>query len=353
MLTKLSLQNFRSYKSQYFTFAPITIFVGKNTIGKTNILEAIHMLATGKSFRAEKDVDTINLESDFAKIDAILEDNSNRVKISMQLLNNSATFHKRYFLNDVGKRQNNIAQVFYSVIFSPQDLEIISESPTMRRRYIDGVLSLAHSEYSHAVTTYSKALRQRNRLLGLIKDGKRVYSQDEFLYWNSLLMDNATIIFQYRKRYLEYLNTAEKTAYELHITYDTSLVTQERLDKYKEAELASGVTLIGPQREDFLIQFADKKRLVREFGSRGEQRLSVLQLKLLEIEYLFQETGQKPILLLDDIFSELDSANIDLISRMLPHQQSVITTTHLEHIPSEILNQAKIMRLPKDLENAD
>lgn len=348
-LHSLTLTHFRSYGRQRIELAPLTIIVGENTIGKTNILEAVHILSSGKSFRAEKDVDTIQFNKNFARIDAILQDENDSVKITVQLLNNSRVFHKRYLLNDVGKRLSDFASYFCSIIFSPQDLEIISESPTMRRGYLDSVLSATSPGYRNALLQYSKALRQRNRLLKLIQDGKRRYSADEFTYWNSLLLEHGNTISSDRKQYVEYMNRVPKDAYALEVTYDASLMTMERLEKYKEAELASGVTLIGPQRDDMLLYFPGTTRLIREFASRGEQRLAVLQLKLLEIAYVKEHSDKEPILLLDDIFSELDSHNISLISHLLPGRQTIITTTHIEYIPEEILKQALVLRLPEDL----
>ncbi len=350
-LSTLTLTNFRSYARQKIVLAPLTIIVGENTIGKTNILEAIHLLSTGKSFRAEKDVDTISFDQNFARIDALLQDDNEVVKITVQLLNNSRVFHKRYLLNDVGKRLSDFESYFCSIIFSPQDLEIISESPTMRRKYLDSVLSATHSPYRNALTTYTKALRQRNKLLRLIREGKRKYVADEFSYWNTLLLEHAQTISNHRKEFINYINTAPKNAYSLEGVYDASLITPERLSKYREAEIASGVTLIGPQRDDILLYFPGTTRLIREFASRGEQRLAVLQLKLLEVAYVQAHTEREPVLLLDDIFSELDSHNIALISRLLPGRQAIITTTHLEYIPEDILNQSQILRLPEDLKS--
>jgi len=351
-LATITLTHFRTYTRQTLSFSPLTIIVGENTVGKTNILEAIHMLSTGKSFRADKDVDTIQFGSDFSRIDAALQDDNSTVKMSVQLINNSTIFHKRYLINGVGKRLVDFASFFCSIIFSPQDLEIISESPQMRRRYGDGLLFATSPEYRVAHTTYMKALRQRNKLLGLIKAGKRHYKADEFVYWNNLLLEHAKTIHTHRQQYIEYVNAAKQEIYPIELSYDASLITPERLEKYKDAELASGVTLIGPQRDDIVIQFPNTDRLIREFASRGEQRLAVLQLKLFELEYVRKHTNTQPILLLDDVFSELDSSNIAHIVQTLPKQQTIITTTHIQDIPKKILSEALVLNLPQDLKNS-
>lgn len=346
MLKSLKLVNFRTYTNISFTFSSTTIIVGPNTIGKTNILEAIHMLSTGRSFRAEKDVDTIQFDTEFARIEAEVKRDSETDQLVLQMVKQPTTLQKRFLLNTVPRRQSEFASKLSSVLFAPHDLALISESPSLRRRYIDAILVQADSTYRRASLAYEKALRQRNKLLSMVKDGKRIYSDKEFEYWNTLLLENSTIITQQRAEYIEYVNVSDKTLFPLHLTYDHSIFSLERVEKYKDAEQAAGITLIGPQRDDISIEFPNHKP-VKEFASRGEQRLAVMQLKLLEIAYLNKALGENPILLIDDIYSELDQENISLVTRLLPEQQALITTTHLEFIPEEILNPAKIIDLTK------
>lgn len=344
----LELNNFRSYKKTKFDFFDITIIVGKNTIGKTNILEALHMLTTGKSFRAEKDIDTVALFSDFARIDAQITDEQETTQLSLLLVKKPASFSKRFLINGVGRRQSEFKTFLPTVLFAPNDLEIISDSPSYRRRYFDSILFQANASYKRANTIYEKAIKQRNRLLHSVKAGERNFNSKEFEYWNNLLLENGKTITQKRSDYVEYLNSAKKNVFDFHIQYDKSEFSQERIEKYQQAELAAGVTLIGPQRDDFLLFYKNGLKIA-EYASRGEQRLTILQLKLLEIEFLKTALGKNPVLLLDDIYSELDADNIALVTNLLPHQQTIITTTHLNFIPKNILKSANLL----NLENRD
>lgn len=343
-LHSLQVINFRTYTKKSFTFSPITIIVGPNTIGKTNILEAIQMLSTGKSFRAEKDIDTIMLGKEFAKIEAVIQDDSSKDILSLLLTKNERGFQKKYLINNVGRRHQDFTTKIVTVLFSPSDLEIITDSPSHRRSYLDSILLQADTEYRASHIMYEKSLRQRNRLLSHVAEGKRMYSAQEFEYWNDLLLTHGTVITKKRRNYIDFVNAATKTIFPVALFYDHSEVTSQRLEKYHEAEKAAGVTLIGPQRDDISIQFTDE-RSIREFASRGEQRLSILQLKLLEIEYLKKTTQKNPMLLLDDIYSELDSNNIAHVTKLLPDQQTIITTTHLDFIPEEVLQKASIIHL--------
>lgn len=345
MLHSLKLVNFRTYTNKTFKFFPITLIIGANTVGKTNILEAINMLVTGTSFRAEKDSDLIYFGRDFARVEAVLQSENETILISLLMQKMERSLQKRFLVNGIPRRKLDIASKITTVLFAPHDLEIISESPSIRRRYFDNILSQADPFYHQALNTYEKALRQRNRLLSLVQEGKRPYSNKEFEYWNSQLLEQGAYLTQKRQEYLEYVNSAPHTTFQLQLTYDHSIFSLERAEKYRDAEVSSGMTLIGPQRDDFLIQFPTE-RLIKEFASRGEQRLAILQLKLLEIEYLKKSTHAQPILLLDDIFSELDAQNIEKIVPLLPESQAIITTTHKELVPKEFLPHVSIINLP-------
>ena len=344
IISTLKLTNFRSYKKSSFSFSDMTIIVGPNTIGKTNILEAIHFLSVGKSFRAEKDVDTISLLSDFSRIDAQIVEEDEKIELSLLLVKRPTGFSKRFLINGVGKRQAEFKTYLPTVLFAPSDLEVISGSPSLRRRYINSILFQASSEYRRAFSIFEKALKQRNRLLHAIKTGTKSYSPKEFEYWEDLLTTNARTITDTRMAYIEYLNSASKKVFQFQAQYDKSEFTKARAEKYHDAEVATGMTLIGPQRDDFLF-FYKENLPISEYGSRGEQRLTILQLKLLEIEYLKTTLEKNPILLLDDIYSELDAQNIALVTNLLPHQQTIITTTHLEQIPKKIIRTALIISL--------
>ena len=345
-LKSLSLTNFRNHKKSEFQFGKTTIIIGKNTAGKTNILEAVNYLSLAKSFKADQEIDVIHLQESFAKIEGKVEDTDDHVKLSILFNNQKRISPKKYLVNNVARRAADFASHFIAVLFTPEDIDIVSGSPGTRRRYIDSILYKSHKAYRVVSHIYEKALKHRNRMLHDMREGKKRYPQNEFDYWDNLLIEHGSTITQMREHFVAFVNENPKKIFQFDIKYDKSLVNEERFEKYYEAERASGVTLIGPQRDDFFFYYPSASsgqafsgeivregRAIKEYGSRGEQRLTLLQLKLFEIEYLKQNTEKNPTLLLDDIFSELDDKNIEKVFKLIPWQQTIITTTHEEFVP--------------------
>ncbi len=341
-LKSLILKNFRNHKSGNFSFDNTTIIVGKNTAGKTNILEAIYILTHGGSFRAEHDRDTINESSDFARIEAAIENNNEKTKLTVIFAEHGNYLSKKFLVNGVARRHLDFASNFSSVLFTPEDIEIITDSPSLRRHYVNTILSQSNKKYRHSHALYEKALRQRNRMLSDMKDAKKEYKRADFEYWENLLIEHGTIITNQREGFVEFVNKSDKNLFDFTLFYDKSVMSLERLFKYHFQEQAAGVTLVGPQRDDFFFFFPKTEKKISEFGSRGQERLTILQMKLLEIDYIKQKTGISPVLLLDDIFSELDSENIDKIYGFIKDQQTIITTTHREFVPKKILNKEEV-----------
>lgn len=341
-LISLKLKHFRNHKNATFTFPLTTVIIGKNTVGKTSILEAIQFLSLGKSFKADRDFDAISEGYDFANIEAVVLESDGKTNLKIILARTEERFTKKYLVNNVARRQSDFTSHFLSVLFTPEDLEIITDSPSMRRNYINNVLSQTDKKYRIAISIYEKALRQRNRMLWLLREGKKYFGPAEFEYWDNILINNGEVITEARKEFVKYINSSEKDVFPFDLFYDKSTITRERLDKYHDAERATATTLVGPNRDDFFFYFPKTTKLIAEFGSRGEQRLTIFQMKLLEIAYMRQATNETPVLLLDDIFSELDNSNIHRILDLLPHQQTIITTTHKEFVPEKILKKEEV-----------
>lgn len=332
-IENLSLQSFRNHKKRIFKFSQVTIFVGKNTTGKTSILESITFLSHGKSFRAEKDFDAIGEGYEFAKIEGDVWDNDDKTKLGVIISLTAQRASKKYLVNNVSRRQNDLISNFLTVLFTPEDLDIINDSPSVRRNYINSVLVQADKNYRLSLNIYERALKRRNRMLYLTREGKKHFTENEFEYWDNLIIEHGETITSSRQEFIDFVNNAKKDIFNVRINYDKSTVTRERLNKYKEAELASAKTLVGPQRDDLIFERGE--RSVKEFASRGEQRLTILQIKLIETLFLIEKTRKTPVLLLDDIFSELDEGNIIKVLDLLPHHQVIITTTHEEFIPKK------------------
>ncbi len=255
------------------------------------------------------------------------------------------TQFKRFFVNGVARRRVDFVGNLTSVLFSPSDLEIIAGSPSMRREFLDNVLEQTDRDYRLAFAGFTKAIRQRNALLELAKQAGR-RPEREFAYWDSLVIRNGNVITQKREEFVKYLNESKKDILDFKIEYDKSVISIERLLEYRDAETASGVTLVGPHRDELLILLENGE--VKSFGSRGQQRLAVLQLKILELLYIEAKLGERPLLLLDDIFSELDSAHIKLVMSIIGLQQTILTTTHKEFLGKLKAKNVEVIELKKD-----
>jgi len=352
VLKSISLQNFRNYSQDEFKFnGDTTVIVGPNTSGKTNLIEAIFLLATGKSFRTDKDIQMINFKQDLARVKGRINETSLEVMITNGQLGGQTSQFKKFLVNGVPKRRIDFVENFPAVLFSPEDLEIIVDSPSLRRKFLDNVLEQVDREYRLALVSYAKGLRQRNALLENTRE-TGVRNEKQFEYWDNLIIEFGEKITKKREEFIEFVNNEAKDIFDFAAFYDKSVISKPRLLQYKDAETASGVTLVGPHRDDFSVSMFNNTRKtthdIKFYGSRGQQRLTILQLKILELLFIEKRLGQRPVLLLDDIFSELDKGHIELILEMIGLQQTIITTTHKEFIPSKVLNKMQVIRFTKE-----
>lgn len=340
-LQSLSLQNFRSFSKKEFAFkSKITLLVGPNAIGKTNVLEAIYLLATGKSFRAGREEEMIRNEEELARINATIAGGKLEIILTKGMVNGKGTAKKIYKVNGVGKRWKDFVGNLPCVLFRPEDIDLILGSPSVRRDYLNFILEQVDWQYRACHLVYQKGLRQRNKLLERIREHQAQLTQ--LAFWNQLLIKNGTILTQKREALIAFFN---EFLTDLEIFYDHSIISLERLEKYQQAELALGVTLVGPHRDDITIlkiknvpqsgiPLRGKKLKIKKnlaiYGSRGEQRMAILNLKRAEQEFIRQKTGKKPLMLLDDIFSELDDKNSHLVVKLIENSQTVITDTQVQ-----------------------
>ncbi|CAN5124384.1 DNA replication/repair protein RecF [soil metagenome] len=353
ILRSLALQHFRSYENTTFHFSPnTTVIVGPNTAGKSNLIEAIYLLSTGKSFKAERDTQMISVGESLGRAKALISKDEEKDTLEVTVSEtpgslSSRGYSKRFVVNGVPKRRIDFAGILPSLLFVPSDLDIIVTSPSQRRNFLDTVLEMTDRQYRQATTSYEKALRHRNALLDVVQE-TGIRNDEQFAYWDHLLIENGNYITDKREEIITYMNAGEKTLLPFTVTYDKSVISKERLEQYKGPEIGAGVTLVGPHRDDFFIEIKDERgngQNVKYFGSRGQQRLVVLQLKLLQLAYIEQTLGERPLLLLDDIFSELDEKHIAAVLSLVTKQQTILTTTHKEFIGSDIGEEAKIIEL--------
>lgn len=330
----LKLKNFRNHETTDIDFdGRSALITGPNGAGKTNILEAIHLLSTTKSLRAKYDRELINHAADFARIEAQVQLNGSSVLLEMAIAkspNFENASKKVVKIDRVNKSLTSFAGTLNSVLFAPTDIEILTGPPSLRREYIDSVFFQIDKEYKRSSMQYLKAVRQRNKLFELISEEGR--GAEQLPYWNGQVIGLGTYIQKQRTELLEYFqNRIAVYAGKLgdpddiyKINYLMNEISEQRIEKYADKELFTRKTLVGPHRDDFEINFNGFD--IASYGSRGQQRTTVLALKLCEIDYLSEQSGKRPILLLDDIFSELDPLHREAVEGIMELQQTLITT---------------------------
>jgi len=324
-IRRIELQNFRSYEKRTFEFAPKTLIVGGNGAGKSNIIEAVYLLAVGKSFRADREEEMVKYGESFFRVIGEIGEIG---EIGVEMIGN----RKRFLVNGVPRRQIDFVGNLRAVLFCPQDMELVTGSPGNRRRYLDFVISQVDREYRRCLISYEKGLRQRNKLLEMIREGLAQRSQ--LYFWDKLLIKNGEYLTEKRGEYLDMTNRTDKT---YGTYYDKSVISETRLKQYEIEEVATATTLVGPHRDDFQVLFGDKD--VSKYGSRGQQRMGVLWLKQKEIEYLSFDSAQdlpRPLLLLDDIFSELDHGHREEVMNLVKNYpgQVIMTTVDRHLLPT-------------------
>lgn len=342
-VNSLSLKDYRSFAEAGFDFDPQqTTFVGKNGSGKTNILEAISLLSTGRGFHSHSLSECVRLGQEVAHIDvyATIEDEPNKLTAAIVTRgSNLSRSSVRYSRNGVARRRGDVMGLLKSVVFRPEDLEIVTGSPSLKRDYLDDVLVQVSRGYAAALKEYERALKHRNKLILMLREGQ--VSRGDFFFWDQLLVKHGDLMTRERARLVHFINTYVAFPVKGEVVYDNSVMSEERLHQYAQAEVAAGKTLVGPHRDNLIVKMqldsSDQYGEVANFGSRGQQRLAVLWLKLAQLQFLETETKITPILLLDDIFSELDEANREIVFSLFPGHQVIMTSAEeVEALPAEV-----------------
>jgi len=338
MVKKIKLSNFRNFKIKEFNFSPeISLILGPNASGKTNILESLYLLSTGKSFKARVEEEVVNYGKDICRLEGKTVDNGlepidleiiiTRGQIDIGAARPEKAPRKKLLVNGIPRRMIDFAGNFKSVLFGPWDMDLVTESPSIRRKFLDSVLSQVDREYRRSVLSYEKGLRQRNRVLWDIREGN--IGRDRLLFWDQLLIRNGDYLTKKRNEFIVFANsrhTLPDNNYSL--TYNRSIISEGRLEHYKNEEVAAATTLVGPHRDDFT--FSKEERGLSSFGSRGEQRMGVLWLKMAELSFIEEKSMERPTLLLDDIFSELDDEHRKIVMDIADRQQTIITSVNEE-----------------------
>ncbi len=348
ILDKIELTDFRNYLSQSFEFSTgVNVVWGRNASGKTNLLEAIYLLSTGNSFRAKLIDEMVRFDQELGrvsgKISEAKETRDLEVMVTRGVVGGQKTLKRKYLVDGASKRKQDYIGLLPVVIFRPEDMDMLTGGPDIRRTFMDEVLSQIFEAYARSLSIYTQALRRRNKLLDAVREG--LVSRYSLAFWDSLLIKHGLVLIEEREELVKYINSLWERSElfnQLKMVYDKSLISETRLAQYKDEELAAGYTLVGPHKDDFRVTSGEERDLAI-YGSRGEQRMTVLALKLGEIYFVEERGGEKPLLLLDDIFSELDQVHRREVLRVMTGRQVVVTTAMKEDL--ELFAEAKVIEL--------
>ncbi|KXG08640.1 DNA replication and repair protein RecF [Anoxybacillus sp. P3H1B] len=361
-LTHLSLKNYRNYISQELSFTnKVNVILGENAQGKTNLMEAIYVLAMAKSHRTSNDKELIRWDEEYAKIEgkAVKKNGPSTLQLVI-----SKKGKKAKISHIEQKKLSQYIGHINVVLFAPEDLHLVKGGPQVRRRFIDMEMGQISPVYMHDLSRYQKILQQRNHYLKLLQT-KQHHDEAVLDVLTEQLIEIAAKITLKRYEFSQLLQKwAEPIHHEisrglekLQIQYHPSVQVSEELElsriieaytekfvKIKEKEIQRGTTLAGPHRDD--LSFDVNGRDVQTFGSQGQQRTTALSIKLAEIELIFSETGDYPILLLDDVLSELDDfRQTHLLNTIRQKVQTFVTTTSIDGIKHDVIKEAAIYQV--------
>ena len=361
-IERLQLTHYRNYESLTLDFSPkINVFIGENAQGKTNVMESIYVLAMAKSHRTSNDKELIRWDADYGKIEGVVQKRYGSLPIELTVSKKG----KKGKINHLEqtKLSNYIGQMNV-VMFAPEDLNVVKGSPQIRRRFIDMEIGQISPVYLHDLLTFQKILKQRNHLLKN-NQGRSSLNDVMFDVYTEQYIQAAVQIIRKRFQFMELL---QEWAEPIHAGISRGLETlvikyrpvtgmdaswtaeemarylEKKLAEVKQRELERGVTLIGPHRDD--LQFLVNGYDVQTYGSQGQQRTTALSLKLAEIELIKQETKEAPILLLDDVLSELDDyRQSHLLNTIQGEVQTFVTTTSVDGIHHETMEHARMFHV--------
>jgi DNA replication and repair protein RecF len=376
----LSLTNFRNYVQLELELpTSVVLLHGSNAQGKTNLLEAIYYLATSRSPQTASDRELINWTIDekdmmpYARLETQIRlgDRSRQIEIVLQkeplkggVHGEQTRLRKQIRVDRVKRRALDLVGQINVVLFMPQDMALVDGSPSGRRRYLDVALCQVDPEYCRALSRYNRVLAERNALLRQWYE--RRTDPDELTYWNEQLVGHGAIVMLRRR---DALTELDQSAAELHhllsggverlrLEYESTFAVkpeddaasladayQSELAHQRQREVERGMTLIGPHRDD--VRFLVNDRIdLGKFGSRGQQRTAVVALKLAEVEWMRQRTGEWPILLLDEVLAELDTRRRDfLLAQVNGVEQTLITTTDPAAFDAALLADMTLLRV--------
>ena len=371
-VNKIRLINFRNFREASFNFdTSLNIFIGNNAQGKTNVIESIYTLLRGSSYRAKEDSNLINWSEKESYILGEVSKDKENFQINILLQNNdplNPLLKKTKKIIKVNKKYQQkswLTERFIPVMFTPEDLQIVKSSPSVRRKFLDEVIINLNPIYEHYLKDYNRVLFQRNILLKMEKNKSNLEKQ--LTVWDQKIVESGSFIIWYRMKTLQIINQKVKIIHQLmtknedvlKLKYNSNVLTEfiedreeirkifaEKINQAKKEDLRLNVTTIGPHRDDYYIMSGQMDLGI--YGSQGQQRTAVLALKMAELELLKEKDHEYPPLLLDDVLSELDSERRLFLIQLIKERalQTFITSIDLEDLTQyNITTSSKIFRI--------
>ena len=364
-LTNLTLTNFRSYRQLDLTLEPgLTVISGENGQGKSNLLEAVYLLAIGKSYRAVMERDLVSWQAaeagGYAIVAAALEGRNGPFELRVGLDCRGGTgIVKQVRVNGAPKRASDLVGVMGAVLFAAEDIELVFGPPRGRRRYLDVLLAQVSRRYVQALSRYQRVLAQRNTLLRALRE--RRAREEELTFWDDALAKEGAVVLGERWSSMAALGQAAASAFErlssqdaLSVAYfgtaeepedgDGVRAMEDALRASRDQERARGMTLVGPHRDDLRLVLNGVE--ATRHASRGQARLAALALRLGEARLLAERRGDPPLLLLDDALSELDERRRELVlEEACCYPQTIVTTADTNALPHTFLHRAHRLRV--------
>ncbi|MDN7245528.1 DNA replication/repair protein RecF [Planococcus shenhongbingii] len=365
-IDRLELLNYRNYETLDLSFSPeINVFIGENAQGKTNIMESLYVLSMAKSHRTTNDKELIRWEADYGKIKADVFRKYGKLPLEIILSKKG----KKAKVNHLEQRRlsDYIGQLNV-VMFAPEDLNLVKGSPQVRRRFIDMEIGQISPVYLHDLSMYQKLLKQRNHILKQ-NYGKQAINDVMFDVYTDQFIEAAVKVIRKRYQFMELLQKWAEPIHhgisrgleQLQIRYqpisglkpewtpeEMASFLERKLAEVRKREIERGLTLVGPHRDE--LQFFVNGYDVQTYGSQGQQRTTALSLKLAEIELIKQEVGEAPVLLLDDVLSELDDyRQSHLLNTIHGSVQTFVTTTSVDGIQHETIQNARLFEVAQGM----
>jgi len=348
VISKIRLTNIRCFEDASFEFSPsVNLIVGPNGSGKTTILEAISLFGFGRILSVERDSLVVSDKQEVGRIEVKAKQGESQKVLEAAISNQEKLIRANNKRLPISKVVGYLKVVF----FNPETIDLVSGPPQLRRRELDVTIAQKHKRYVFELLEFRHVLRQRNRLLREILRSRA--KKEEMNFWDEQFVDLSAKIYKRRGALVSEINKGISSIHNLLVGKERELnlrykpaVPYERFDEVLEAvydtDLRNGATTVGPQRDDFV--FLDGRFVLKDGGSRGEQRIAAVAFKV-ETKRFLTEDGEPPILILDDVFSELDETRREAVAKIFDSGQVFISATDERVVPKEVTKKAKIIKL--------